>query len=171
MAFLTEYGLFLAKTLTLLLAIGAVVLMVVSSRQPRARKGELVVTDLSRELEQGRHQLQSALAGKAATNLWEGERKFAVAVRLPSDERTIANLPPEILKLSYDEQMKYRLKQGVPPLGVRQQGKATVERDHGAQRAVRHRHRRRPRPCAGETGGADAGRDPHRLPPRPQPDR
>ena len=31
---------------------------------------------------------------------------------------TIANLPPEILKLSYDEQMKYRLKQGVPPLGV-----------------------------------------------------
>lgn len=39
MAFLTEYGLFLAKTLTLLLAIGAVVLMVVSSRQPRARKG------------------------------------------------------------------------------------------------------------------------------------
>ena len=31
---------------------------------------------------------------------------------------TIANLPPEILKLSYDDQMKYRLKQGVPPLGV-----------------------------------------------------
>ncbi|MDQ1153967.1 long-chain-fatty-acid--CoA ligase [Brevundimonas sp. SORGH_AS_0993] len=31
---------------------------------------------------------------------------------------TIANLPPEILKLPYDEQMKYRLKQGVPPLGV-----------------------------------------------------
>ncbi|MCA0368954.1 MAG: long-chain-fatty-acid--CoA ligase [Proteobacteria bacterium] len=31
---------------------------------------------------------------------------------------TIGNLPPEILKLPYDEQMKYRLKQGVPPLGV-----------------------------------------------------
>ena len=31
---------------------------------------------------------------------------------------TIANLPPEILKLPYDEQMKYRLKQGVPPLGI-----------------------------------------------------
>lgn len=39
MAFLTEYGLFLAKTLTLLLAIGAVILMVVSSRQPKSRKG------------------------------------------------------------------------------------------------------------------------------------
>ena len=75
MAFLTEYGLFLAKTLTLLLAIGAVVLMVVSSRQPRARKGELVVTDLSRELEQGRHQLQSALAGKAERKQMDKARK------------------------------------------------------------------------------------------------
>lgn len=37
--------------------------------------------------------IEAALAGKAATNLWEGERKFAVAVRLPRDERTIANLP------------------------------------------------------------------------------
>ena len=31
---------------------------------------------------------------------------------------TIANLPPEILRLPYDEQMKYRLKQGTPPLGI-----------------------------------------------------
>ncbi len=31
--------------------------------------------------------IEAALAGKAATSLWEGERKFAVAVRLPKDER------------------------------------------------------------------------------------
>jgi serine protease SohB len=74
-AFLTEYGLFLAKTLTLLLAIGAVILMVVSSRQPKSRKGELVVTDLSGELEQGRHQLQAALAGKAERKQMEKTRK------------------------------------------------------------------------------------------------
>ena len=37
--------------------------------------------------------IEAALAGKAATSLWEGERKFAVAVRLPKDERSIANLP------------------------------------------------------------------------------
>jgi cobalt-zinc-cadmium resistance protein CzcA len=37
--------------------------------------------------------IESALAGRAATLLWEGEKKFAVAVRLPEDERTIANLP------------------------------------------------------------------------------
>lgn len=37
--------------------------------------------------------IEAALAGKAATSLWEGERKFAVAVRLPRDERSLANLP------------------------------------------------------------------------------
>ena len=36
--------------------------------------------------------IEAALAGKAATSLWEGERKFAVAVRLPSEERVISNL-------------------------------------------------------------------------------
>jgi cobalt-zinc-cadmium resistance protein CzcA len=37
--------------------------------------------------------IESALAGRAATQLWEGERKFGVAVRLPEDERLIAVLP------------------------------------------------------------------------------
>ena len=37
--------------------------------------------------------IEAALAGKAATSLWEGERKFAVAVRLPEDRRAIASLP------------------------------------------------------------------------------
>jgi cobalt-zinc-cadmium resistance protein CzcA len=36
--------------------------------------------------------IEAALAGKAATQLWEGERKFAVAVRLPDDRRTMASL-------------------------------------------------------------------------------
>lgn len=36
--------------------------------------------------------IEAALAGKAATRLWEGERKFAVAVRLPAERRAIAQL-------------------------------------------------------------------------------
>lgn len=36
--------------------------------------------------------IESALAGKAATQLWEGERRFSVAVRLPEEHRVIANL-------------------------------------------------------------------------------
>ncbi|HYC96933.1 long-chain-fatty-acid--CoA ligase [Brevundimonas sp.] len=31
---------------------------------------------------------------------------------------TLSNLPPELLALPYDEQMKWRVKQGIPPLGV-----------------------------------------------------
>lgn len=89
MAFLTEYGLFLAKTLTLLLAIGAVILMVVSSRQPKVRKGELVVTDLSSELEQSRYQLQSALADKGQRKQLEKVRKAEHKARgKAGDERS-----------------------------------------------------------------------------------
>ena len=36
--------------------------------------------------------IEAALGGKAATFLWEGERKFAVAVRLPAARRTLASL-------------------------------------------------------------------------------
>jgi heavy metal efflux system protein len=36
--------------------------------------------------------IEAALAGKASTQLWEGERKFAVAVRLPQERRQIGNL-------------------------------------------------------------------------------
>ena len=41
--------------------------------------------------------IEAALAGKAATQIWEGERKFAVAVRLPEDKRLIANLPNTLI--------------------------------------------------------------------------
>ena len=41
--------------------------------------------------------IETALAGKAATQIWEGERKFAVAVRLPEDRRGIARLPQTLV--------------------------------------------------------------------------
>ena len=41
--------------------------------------------------------IETALAGKAATQIWEGERKFAVAVRLPGDRRGIAALPQTLV--------------------------------------------------------------------------
>lgn len=36
--------------------------------------------------------IEAALAGKAATQIWEGERRFAVTVRLPEDRRTLERL-------------------------------------------------------------------------------
>lgn len=41
--------------------------------------------------------IESALAGKATTSLWEGERRFAIAVRLPPERRTIENLPSTLI--------------------------------------------------------------------------
>ncbi len=41
--------------------------------------------------------IEAALAGKATTLLWEGERKFAVTVRLPEERRTIAQLPATLI--------------------------------------------------------------------------
>jgi cobalt-zinc-cadmium resistance protein CzcA len=43
--------------------------------------------------------IEAALGGKAATQLWEGERKFAVAVRLPPDRRAVANLPQTLIPI------------------------------------------------------------------------
>src|ERR1022692_2780768 len=36
--------------------------------------------------------IETGLAGKAATALWEGEKHFSIVVRLPEDERSLANL-------------------------------------------------------------------------------
>ncbi|MGN5084715.1 protease SohB [Aeromonas sp. 31P] len=89
MTFLTEYGLFLAKTVTFLLAIGAIILMIVSTRQPKARKGELVVTDLSSELEQGQFALKSALASKTERKVMEKQQKEEQKKRAKAgDERS-----------------------------------------------------------------------------------
>ena len=41
--------------------------------------------------------IEAALAGKSATQIWEGERKFAVAVRLPESRRAIAALPQTLI--------------------------------------------------------------------------
>lgn len=41
--------------------------------------------------------VEAALAGKAATQIWEGERKFSVAVRLPGERRLLAALPQTLI--------------------------------------------------------------------------
>jgi cobalt-zinc-cadmium resistance protein CzcA len=42
--------------------------------------------------------IEAALAGKAATQIWEGERKFSVAVRLPENKRSIVSLPQTLIQ-------------------------------------------------------------------------
>ncbi len=59
--------------------------LVIDIDRERAARYGLNVSDVQDVIE-------AALAGKAATSLWEGERRFAVAVRLPEDKRSIARL-------------------------------------------------------------------------------
>lgn len=61
MAFLYEYGLFLAKTLTWLVAIGVVLALIANSRQRRGGDTELEITDLSKRWHQQRDQLRAKL--------------------------------------------------------------------------------------------------------------
>jgi len=59
--------------------------LVVDIDRERAARYGLNVSDVQDVIE-------AALAGKAATQIWEGERKFAVAVRLPEEHRSIGQL-------------------------------------------------------------------------------
>jgi len=64
--------------------------LVIDIDRDRAARYGLNVSDVEDVIE-------AALAGKAMTQLWEGERKFAVAVRLPAERRSIANLPATLI--------------------------------------------------------------------------
>ena len=73
--------------------------------------------------------VEAALGGKAATQLWEGERKFAVAVRLPENKRAIVNLPQTLIP--------------TPDGGYTQLGSvATIRETNGAMNIAREAGRR-----------------------------
>ena len=73
--------------------------------------------------------VEAALGGKAATQLWEGERKFAVAVRLPESKRAIASLPQTLIP--------------TPDGGYAQLGSvATIRETNGAMNIAREAGRR-----------------------------
>ncbi len=75
MEFLYDYGLFLAKSLTVVLATGAVILMiVVATVKPKARKGELYFDDLSDEFCAQQADLQQQLLDKKAFKQWQKQQ-------------------------------------------------------------------------------------------------
>ncbi|SIP96138.1 inner membrane peptidase. Serine peptidase. MEROPS family S49 [Aeromonas sp. RU39B] len=88
--FLSEYGLFVAKTLTLLLAlVAAVVLVTVAGRGAgKGGKGQLEVTDLGDELDETRVRLQAMLASKDERKALEKQHKQEVKARKGGDHRS-----------------------------------------------------------------------------------
>lgn len=71
MAFLMEYGMFLAKAATIVFAIGLVVGIVVNaSHKPKAKKGQLEFTDLSKHYRLQTAELQQRLLDKKEFKQW-----------------------------------------------------------------------------------------------------
>jgi serine protease SohB len=74
--FLYEYGLFLAKAVTIVVAILALVIFVLaSSMKNKSDKGELRLTDISDELLQLKHQLKEELLSKKQFKTYEKQVK------------------------------------------------------------------------------------------------
>lgn len=76
MELLSQYGLFLAKVVTLVVAIGALVVLTVGMTQrKRHRKGELQVINLGEQYREMRQEMQSAAMSDTARSLLEKKQK------------------------------------------------------------------------------------------------
>lgn len=76
MEFLVDYGLFLAKTVTIVVAIGAVLVMILMATvKPKQRKGELVFDDISADHEDLVTSLQHDLLDKKQFKAWQKQRE------------------------------------------------------------------------------------------------
>lgn len=76
MEILYQYGLFLAKTVTIVAALAIVIMMVVSARQRKAsQSGELQVTDMSERYKNMQQELQVARMDEAMQKVWQKEQK------------------------------------------------------------------------------------------------
>ncbi|QSX39532.1 protease SohB [Shewanella cyperi] len=86
MEFLYEYGLFLAKAITLVAALGAVlVLIMLTTTRHRPERGELRLTHMSEELDALKHHLKEELLDKAAFKAYEKAQKAEAKARDKGD--------------------------------------------------------------------------------------
>lgn len=82
MEFLYEYGMFLAKAITIVVAIVAVIIVVLASTvKHKSDKGELRVTNLSEELEELKHGLKEELLSKNEFKAYEKQLKIDEKVK------------------------------------------------------------------------------------------
>lgn len=76
MNYLIEYAMFLAKALTIVIAIGAVIAMIVMAAvKPKSHKGELSFDDLSKEHHDLIEDLQQEMLDKKAFKLWKKQQQ------------------------------------------------------------------------------------------------
>jgi serine protease SohB len=77
--FIYEYGLFLAKTVTFVLAFAAIILLMVGAAASKSRpnKGHLTFTDLTEQYRQRVEQVQQKLLNKKQLKSWHKQQKVA----------------------------------------------------------------------------------------------
>ena len=87
MDFLIEYGMFLLKTITFVVAIGAVIVMIVmASVKPSSAQGELQFDDLSDEYFAQQQALQQQLLDKKAYKQWQKQQDERAKEKATTDE-------------------------------------------------------------------------------------
>lgn len=72
---LSEYGLFLAKIVTVVVAIAVIVLLIVNATQRKRQRGELRVTNLSEQYQEMKDDLAAALMDSHQQKLWHKAQK------------------------------------------------------------------------------------------------
>nr|VUD23846.1 putative protease sohB [Salmonella sp. NCTC 7297] len=72
---LSEYGLFLAKIVTVVVAIIVIVLLIVNAAQRKRQRGELRVTNLSEQYQEMKDDLAAALMDGHQQKLWHKAQK------------------------------------------------------------------------------------------------
>lgn len=87
--FLYEYGMFLAKALTIVVAIVAVIIVVLASTvKHKSEKGELRITNLTEELDELKHSLKEQLLTKKQFKAYEKHLKAEEKVKEKAEEDT-----------------------------------------------------------------------------------
>ncbi|WP_445335996.1 protease SohB [Citrobacter koseri] len=75
MELLSEYGLFLAKIVTVVVAIAVIVMLIVNAAQRKRQRGELRVTNLSEQYKEMKDDLATALMDDHQQKLWHKAQK------------------------------------------------------------------------------------------------
>lgn len=75
MEWLSLYGLFLAKVATVMIAIGALMVLVVGLRQRKSGRGELRIIDLSEQYQEIQNAMRVSLMDENALKAWDKQKK------------------------------------------------------------------------------------------------
>jgi len=89
---LYEYGLFLAKTITFVLAVIAIIVAIAgAAMKQKHKKGELEITDLSEQFEEIEDEINHSLLSKEQLKVKEKQHKKQAKEKAKADKKSANN--------------------------------------------------------------------------------